>query len=418
MKCKGYDGLPVNSGRTLHVAERTRDRQETEECVPRLAMVIDHLEPGGAQRQFSLLATSLHRVGYDVKVIVFRPDFFFGETLQDVDIPVVYLKSRSRFQLRGMIRQEIQRSRADVVISFLPWSNLMVELAGLPTRTFALIVSERDTDVTFGIKRRIAYHCHRLADVVVSNSHAQGEIVERVLRRWKVRTQVIVNGVDVRHFEPAVGERVRKHDRVRLLVVARFSPQKNVIRFIDAVSLVCTRHPQIGLEVDWYGKAPSDGPEEDAEWALNHRDKLAAYYQKVVANIARHGLRERFRVNAPVSDVRELYQHSDVVCLPSLHEGCSNVIAEAMACGVPVLASRVGDNMRLVQEGRNGLLFDPMSVDDMANAIVRFAGLAASERARLGREGRVMVEEQLSVEVLTERYTKLIQEVRPRRRSS
>ena len=381
-------------------------------------MVIDHLEPGGAQRQFVLLATSLRGVGYEVRAIVFRPDFFFGYALQEVDIPVVHLKPRNRFHIRRVMRQEFQCGGADVVISFLPWSNLMVEFAGLPTRTFALIVSERDTDVTFGIKRRITYHCHRLADVVVSNSHTQGEIVARALRRWKVQTKVIVNGVDVRHFEPAVGERIRKHDRLRLLVLARFAPQKNVIRFIDAVRLVCARHPQIGLEVDWYGKAPSDGPDEDAAWALTHRDKLAAYYQSVMAHIARHELGQRFRLNAPVSDVRELYQQSDVVCLPSLHEGCSNVIAEAMACGVPVLASRVGDNMRLVQEGRNGLLFDPMSVDDMANAIVRFAGLPQSERARLGREGRAMVEEQLSVEVLTERYTKLIQEVRPRRRSS
>ena len=383
-----------------------------------VTMVIDHLEPGGAQRQFVLLARSLHRAGYDVRIIIFRPDLFLVGGLRSVGIPVTHLRARTRFHLWWLVRRELTRSRVDVVISFLRWSNMIVELGGLPRRTFALIVSERNLDVALDIKRRVAYHCHRLADVVVSNSHAQGEIVERVLRRCKVRTRVIVNGVDVRYFKPAPSVRLRRNDCLRLLVVARFAPQKNVIRFIDAVSMVCARYPQIGLEVDWYGKAPADGPDEDAAWALTHRDKLAAYYQKVVASIARHGLRGRFRVNAPVSDVRELYQQSDVVCLPSLHEGCSNVIAEAMACGVPVLASRVGDNMRLVQEGRNGLLFDPMSVDDMANAIVRFAGLPQSERARLGREGRAMVEEQLSVEVLTERYTKLIQEVRPRRRSS
>ena len=377
-------------------------------------MVIDHLEPGGAQRQFSLLATSLHRIGYVVKVVVFRPDFFFGDALK-ADIPVVYLKSSSRFHLWFLVQKELQSSDVDVVISFLPWSNLMVELAGLPARTFGLIVSERCLDVTIGIKRRIAYHCHRLADVVVSNSHAQGEIVARVLRRWKVQAQVIVNGVDIRYFRPAEGERGGGCDKLRLLVVARFAPQKNVIRFIAAVSVVCARHPQIGLEVDWYGKASADGPHDDAAWAMAHRGKLAAYYQSVVDNIARHQLQESFRVNAPRKDVRELYQQSDVVCMPSLYEGCSNVIAEAMACGIPVLASRAGDNVRLVQEGRNGLLFDPMSVDDMARAIVRFAELSVSERTRLGREGRKMAEELLSVEVLTDQYTKLIAEVNPRR---
>ena len=415
MRREGADSLPVVSNRKLQPAEKARDRQRTDRYISRLVMVIDHLEPGGAQRQFSLLATSLRHVGYDVKVIVFRPDSFFEEALRNVDIPVVYMKSRNRFYLRSLIRKAIQGWRAAVVISFLPWSNLMVELAGIPTRTFALIVSERDADLTFGIKRRIAYRCHRMADVVVSNSHAQGEILARVLKRCRVRSKVIVNAVDVRYFKPADAQRYGGRNGINLLVVARFAPQKNVIRFIEAVSLVRERHPQIGLEVDWYGKAPGEASDEDAPWTLAHRRKLSAYYQEVVTSITQHELQERFRVNPPRKDIRELYRQSDVVCMPSLHEGCSNVIAEAMACEVPVLASRVGDNVRLVQEGRNGLLFDPTSVDDMARAIVRFAEMTGSQRARLGREGRTMAEELLSVDVFTERYHKLIQEVSPRR---
>ena len=386
------------------------DRRAADDRNPRIVMVIDHLEPGGAQRQFCLLATSLRRRGFNVTVMVFRPDLFFEDALQDVDIPIVYLRSRSRSHLWFLVRRELRRGGADVVISFLSWSNLMVELASLPTRNFAVIVSERDLDVTIGVKRRIAYHCHRLADVVVSNSHTQGEIVARLLRRWQVRTTVIVNGVDIRHFEPAETPR-RGGGGLRLLVLARFAPQKNALRFIEAVSVVCARHPEIGLEVDWYGKAPTDGPNDDPAWAMAHRDKLAAYYRSVVETIERHRLQRRFRVNAPRKDVRELYLQSDVVCMPSLHEGCSNVIAEAMACGVPVLASRVGDNVRLVEDGRNGLLFDPMSVDDMVRAMVGFAELPASARRRLGREGRKMAEELLSVETFTDRYVKLIGEV-------
>ena len=75
------------------------------------------------------------------------------------------------------------------------------------------------------------------------------------------------------------------------------------------------------------------------------------------------------------------------------------------------MASRVGDNVRLVEDGRNGLLFDPMSVDDMVRAMVGFAELPASARRRLGREGRKMAEELLSVETFTDRYVKLIGEV-------
>lgn len=380
----------------------------------RIVMVIDHLGPGGAPRQFSLLATSLGRIGYDVKVIVFRPDAFFGDVLQNVGIPIVSLKSRNRFHLWFLIRREIQYWSADVVIGFLPWSNLMVELAGLPRRTFALIVSERSLDVAFSIKRRIAYHGHRFADVVVSNSHTQEKIVAGVLRRWKVRSQVIVNGVDTRRFKPAEGGRRREHGNLRLFVLARLSPEKNVIRFIEAVNRVREHHPHIGLEVEWYGARRR---RRAGVFFAPGGKASDAYYQDVINAIARHELQECFRVNGPTKEVRELYRQADVVCMPSLYEGCSNVIAEAMACGIPVLASRVGDNMRLVQEDRNGFLFDPTSVDEMARSIVRFAELSSSERTRLGRQGRRMAEEMLSVDVLTERYTKLIDDVGRRRRS-
>lgn len=384
---------------------------------PRIMMVLDELGPGGSQRQLSILATSLHRLGYEVKVIVFRPGVFFLDALREVNVPVVFLKPRNRLHLWFLMRHEIRRGAFDVVIGFLPWANLMVELAGLPTRTFALIVSERSLDVAIGVKRRIAYHCHRLADVVVSNSYTQGEVVERILGRRNVQTKVIVNGTDIRHFRPIDSERRSVSDNIRLLVVARLSPEKNVVRFIEAVSVVCMRHPQIGLVVDWYGVTPTDGDGREAAWAAARRGKLSAYYREVVNTIARHEIQKRFRVNGPRKDVRELYQQADVVCMPSLHEGCSNVIAEAMACGKPVLASRVGDNARLVREDRNGFLFDPTSVDDMASAIVRFAETTKADRIRLGREGRKMAMEMLSVEVLTARYAKLIDEVSQRRRA-
>ncbi len=386
------------------------DRQATADRKPRIVMVIDQLEPGGAQRQFCLLATSLHRRGFNVTVMVFRPDLFFEDALQEADIPIVYLRSQSRIGLLFLVPKEIRRADADVVISFLSWSNLMVELARLPTRNFAVIVSERDLDITMGVKRRIAYYCHRLADVVVSNSYAQGEIVARILRRRRVSTTVIVNGVDIGHFKPNEAPR-NGGGSLRLLVLARFAPQKNALRFIEAVSVVCARHPEIGLEVDWYGKAPAGSQEDDAVWAKAHRDKLAAYYRSVVEKIERHQLQGQFRMHAPRKDVRNLYLQSDVVCMPSLHEGCSNVIAEAMACGIPILASCVGDNVRLVEDGRNGLLFDPLSIDEMVRAIVGFAELPASARRRLGQEGRRMAEELLSVDVFTDRYVRLIGEV-------
>lgn len=385
----------------------------------RIVMVIHNLEPGGAQRQLCLLATSLRLRGYTIKVLIFRPDFFLEDVLRKCQIPIVCLESRNRLHLIFLMRQEIRRSRPDVVIGFCHLPNLIVELAGLPRRRFAMIVSERSIDVSHGaegsirykIKRLIRYYFHRFADVIVCNSYTQGAIVERVMSRSKTGTRVIVNGVDTEQFRPTEIPYSHRIGRLRLLVVARISPEKNVLRFICAVHLVAERYPEIGVDVDWYGLVPLFNNQNGAKGEKGDSDQLAAYFRRAEECIARHALRDHFRIHQPQKDARELYMRFDVMCLPSLWEGCSNVIAEAMACGIPVLASRVGDNTRLVEDGRNGFLFDPLSVEDIAAAIVRFSKLPVAERRAQGREGRKMAEALLSVDTLADRYVDLIREV-------
>lgn len=384
-----------------------------------IVMVIHNLEPGGAQRQLCLLATSLRRRGYSVKVLIFRPDFFLQDVLQKWKIPIVYLKSRNRLHLIALMRQEIRRNIPDVVIGFCDLPNLIVELSGIPRREFAMIVSERSLDVSNGveklirynIKRLIKYYFHRLADVIVCNSYTQGAIVERIMSRSKTSTKVIINGVDTSQFRPTTEPSSDRVGKLRLLVAARISPEKNLLRLIDAVYLVNTRHPEIGVDVDWYGHVPLLDNQNGAIPAKGGDGQLMAYLRQAEECIERHSLRDCFRIHRPQKDVRELYVRSDALCLPSLLEGCSNVIAEAMACGRPVLASGVGDNARLVEDGRNGFLFDPLSVEDIAGAIVRFSKLPVAERRAQGREGRKMAEALLSVDTLTDRYVNLIGEL-------
>ena len=374
----------------------------------RVAMVIDQLEAGGAQRQFCLLAAALHELGFLVKIVVLRRDSFFRDQLREAaDVPVVCVEARNRVRLAMRVRRTIRSERPDSVISFLSWPNLLVELAGLPRRSFAVIVSERTLDLSPGsAKSRVRYFFHRYADAVVSNSYAQGERMSEVSARLAARTTVIVNGVDTDRFAPSPGNEATDH-RLRILVLARFAPQKNVIRFVQAVSLARSRTGD-DVTVDWYGKIPVVEDQGDSAWAHTASRHAAAYYRRVEDTISACGLQDRFRLHAPVQDVERLYARADVVCLPSLHEGCSNVIAEAMACGVPVLASRISDNVRLVENGHNGFLFDPLSVDDMADAIGRFGALTAQSREAQGEAGRRMAESMLSLYTFVDRYVDLL----------
>lgn len=375
----------------------------------RVVMVIDQLEAGGAQRQFCLLATALHRMGFAVRIVVFRRDSFFRDQLRAAaDIPVAHLEARNLAHLAVRVRRTLRRDRPDAVISFLSWPNLLVEWAGIPRRPFAVIVSERNLDLAAtSVRSRVRYFFHRFADVVVSNSHAQAELMSELSGHLASRTTVIVNGVDTVRFAPDPATPATRRG-VRILVLARVAPQKNVLRFIDAVSIFRSRNPDADLVVDWYGKKPDPGESGESAWDRRARRNAAAYCRRVEEAIATHGLQGRFRLHAPVTDVERLYARADVVCLPSLHEGCSNVIAEAMACGVPVLASRISDNVRLVEDGSNGFLFDPLSPEDMADAIRRFGALPAAVRSDQGSAGRSRAVSMLSVDTFVHRYAELI----------
>ena len=376
-------------------------------------MVIDHLEPGGAQRQFCLLATCLRRADYDIEVFTLRPDRFFEFLLAgSPPIRVCRSEARTRVGLYFALRRWLRRYAPAVVVSFLSWPNLLVELSGIPYRRFAIIVSERNTDTSSpSARRRLRYFFHRLADCIVSNSNAQSQVMAGIDRSLKSRTTVITNAVDTDYFEPATCGRAPRRESIRMLVLARVAPQKNPLRLIEAISVLRSRRPDLVVYVDWYGKLPEPALDVTRRWDQAAIQRALTYYETVKAAISARRLEDRFQIHAAVEDVRPLYREADVLCLPSVYEGYPNVVAEAMASGVPVLASAVGDTDRLVDHGRSGFLFDPLSVQDIADTLVRFSELSDRERHNLGTAGRQIAETLLSVDVYASRYIQLIRQL-------
>jgi glycosyltransferase involved in cell wall biosynthesis len=115
------------------------------------------------------------------------------------------------------------------------------------------------------------------------------------------------------------------------------------------------------------------------------------------------------------ADVPEILRALDLFVLPSLAEGISNTILEAMATGLPVVATRVGGNPELVQEGRTGMLVPPADPVAMAGAIRTY--LLHPERLVLhGRAGRKRAEERFSLEAMVNGYLSVYDAVLNNRR--
>jgi sugar transferase (PEP-CTERM/EpsH1 system associated) len=108
------------------------------------------------------------------------------------------------------------------------------------------------------------------------------------------------------------------------------------------------------------------------------------------------------------SDVPEVMRALDIFALPSRAEGISNTILEAMASGLPVVATEVGGNAELVVEGETGALVPAQDPQAMAQALLRYTADAALRQSH-GAAGRQRVERSFSIDNMVERYTRLYQ---------
>ena len=395
--------------------ERGMPKESAPSRVRRVVFVANGLPAGGVERDIMNLAAGLERRCWRVEVLKYAPEDFFAADLAAAGVPVADVHARSRLGLIFAMRRAIRRRRPDVVVAFDWGPNKLAVLAGLPRREFAVIVSERSLDASGRSmkRRRLHYALHLLADAVVTNSYAQqGRMMERAPYLEK-RIRVIVNGVDLERFSPRSddGRRPAGADRLRMLVPSRIREEKNPVGLLEAMDIVRRERPSLRLTIDWYGDPVAAEEGRAPAWELRSRRRSAEYDRRLRQAIAERGLQDRFRLHPAARDVTPLYRAADAVCLPSFFEGTSNVVCEAMACGVPLLVSRVGDNPRLVRDGCNGLLFDPESPRDIADAILRFADTPAGGRSRMGTESRRIAEATLSEGVFVDRYVTLMDSI-------
>lgn len=103
------------------------------------------------------------------------------------------------------------------------------------------------------------------------------------------------------------------------------------------------------------------------------------------------------------ADIPELMAAMDIFVLPSLGEGISNTILEAMATGLPVIATRVGGNLELVHEGETGFLVPPADPDAMAQALLNYVR-DADQRHAHGQAARAIIDRQFSVDAMMQGY--------------
>jgi glycosyltransferase involved in cell wall biosynthesis len=201
-------------------------------------------------------------------------------------------------------------------------------------------------------------------------------------RRPRGAVHLIPNGVDTTLFRPAPRP---PREGAEVLYVGRLSDEKNLGTILDAAASL-----DRGVRVTFLGDGPARGPLEARAGAL--------------------GVNLRVRPVVPHAEVAAIMAGADVFVLASFSEGHPKVLLEAMASGVPCVASDCEGNRSLVEEGRTGLLFDPHRPDELAGQIRRVLA-EARLAAALASTARSLIVDRYDLNALLDREIALLQSV-------
>lgn len=357
----------------------------------RVFFLVDSLHVGGTETQAVELARRLDPARYQVTLGCLRVR---GPLLAKLEGSAVSLREcyppggvDSLSGLREMVKLAcfLRRGRFHVVHSHDLWSNLLAIPAARMARVPVLISSRRDLahlDWYTPGRRKILRYVQQLSTAVLANS---GQIREQLVREDGFMPEfirVIHNGVDYKRFSEANRDRGRSLPGVgdcKLVVSVgnMHSDVKGQPTLIKAAREVCSKFPNVKFALAGDGRRRPD-------------------FESMASEL---GLKEKVLFLGPRHDIPELLACCDIAVLASRAEGFSNALLEYMAAGLPAVASDVGGNREIIQDGTDGLLVAPQNPDQLANAIMRLLE-NPDEAARLAQAGQARVRRDFSFERL------------------
>ena len=320
---------------------------------------------GGMERQVVNIGKGLDRSRFDIRFAIFHK---VGELLAECEGDSWVVDEYRIRRLYGVatMKQQIafgkslRRERTQILHTYGFYPNVFAipaaRLAGVPV----IIGAVQDVgDIWTFWQHTVQKQCLRLADHIVVNAEA---VKRDLLQRGydAERLSVIPNGTDCERFRlRGDGEVVRREwnipsDVPVVGVLARLMRIKGQEVFLRSAALIAANNPHVRFVIIGDN---SDNPEYKAE---------------LKQLTGRLGLEDRVVFTGFRTDVPELLSALSVAVSPSLGlEGMSNSILEAMAAGVPVVATRVGGTPEIVEDGVSGLLVSPGDPEALAAAISR-----------------------------------------------
>jgi glycosyltransferase involved in cell wall biosynthesis len=355
----------------------------------RLLHLITDLEVGGAPLFVKNLVCGFDPSGFDVRVACLAPEGPLARELRARGIPTHCLGARGAWDIRVFYRLAglINRFRPDILHCTLVHANVTGRLVGrfcnVPYIVATIQTAEqgkkwhltaenltcRLSDMTVCVSRSVFHHTRRFSNVPLS------------------RLCVIPNAIDCDRFADARPVDPAKFDlppdKINIIFVGRLDPVKNIDILIRAMKILSSR---LNVQLLILG----DGPQHDFLEQLT-RDLHLSHCVRFIG---------------PRRNVEQWLKSADIFVLPSKWEGLSLSALEAMAAGVPIVASRTAGLTDIIQNDKTGLLVPPGDVQGLSAAVSRLTS-APDLACRLARAAQEHVRRNFSLDAIVLAHTHL-----------
>lgn len=318
--------------------------------------LITGLEIGGAEMM--LLKTLPYlQDDFDNRVCCLIGHGPIGKRLEEVGVPVYYLELKNTldFGIIWRFRKVIRDFQPDILVTYLIHADLFGRIFGRLFGIKKVMCSVRVKLVQ--IKYLPLLFLDGLTSLLVTHYHFNSKTVADMYRRFfflpERKITVIPNGLEIEKYQILIDTRKKRQDlclpedSILIGCVGRLEKQKGQKYLIEAFSELVQQHPSAILLI------VGDGAE---------RKFLETLAKKLEVNNVVKFLGKR-------NDVPEILKLLDIFVLPSLYEGMSNALMEAMASGLPIITTNILENRELIRDSRVGILVPPKDSNSIAQAI-------------------------------------------------
>jgi glycosyltransferase involved in cell wall biosynthesis len=372
----------------------------------RVVHIINSFEFGGAEAMLCNLLQRSDRRRFDPHVISLIDDLRVAGPIVDAGIPLATMGMKPGLpNPLAIVRliKHLRRLRPAIVQTWMDHSNLIGGVAarfvpgarvvwGIHHANHVAELTKRTTLLTVGACARLSGLVP--ARIVCCSEQSRVHYAQRGFAAG--RLTVIPNGFDTDHFRPDPAARLAVREEIGVArdapligLVARYDPVKDHPTFLRAAAIVHREFP-------------------DVHFVLCG-DKVGASNAALAQLIQSLGIGGVCHLLGPRRDVARIHAALDIATSSSLSEAFPLAVGEAMACGVPCVATDVGDSARMI--GKTGMIVPPGDPGALAAGMAELLGMGAAGRARLGADARQRVRELFDLGAVTRRYEGLYHEL-------